>query len=338
VRDVVFVLQPQIVLLDLAGPADAFRAAAKIVPGSYRLQYVADRSSMSAAGGLSFSGLQPLPARLAPASILVLMGTMAPPSAADDPATLRLLGWLHATAGSGSGMLMCVCAGSVLAARAGLLAGRECTTHHEFIEELRRVEPRARVLDNRIFVQDGPVYTSAGVTAGLDLALHIIGQDLGAHVAAEIARGFVVYLRRSGTDPALSPWLMHRNHLHPAVHRVQDAVTRNPTASWKAAQLAEVACTSSRNLTRLFAEHAGCSPLDYVQLIRFALARQLVMQSRLDLERVAARAGFHSAQHMRRVWRRWEPRPPSAFRESEPPAASAILRPGFAARASQLGC
>jgi transcriptional regulator GlxA family with amidase domain len=91
-------------------------------------------------------------------------------------------------------------------------------------------------------------------------------------------------------------------------------VARDPAASWSAAELSAIACTSPRNLSRLFAEHAGCSPLDYVQLIRFALARQMVMRSPLDLEHVAARAGFRSAQHLRRVWSRWEALPPSVFR------------------------
>jgi transcriptional regulator GlxA family with amidase domain len=174
--------------------------------------------------------------------------------------------------------------------------------------------PNARVLDNRIFVEDGSVLSSAGVTAGLDLALHVIGSQLGPRVAADVARDLVVYLRRSGTDAALSPWVQHRNHLHPAVHRVQDAVTRKPAASWTSNELSAVACTSPRNLARLFAEHAHCSPLDYVQLIRFAFAKELVTQSKLDLERIAARAGFRSAQQLRRVWARWEPRSPSAFR------------------------
>jgi transcriptional regulator GlxA family with amidase domain len=173
------------------------------------------------------------------------------------------------------------------------------------------------VHDNRIFVEDGTVLTSAGVTAGLDLALYVIGQQLGPRVAAEVARDFVVYLRRSGTDPALSPWITHRNHVHPAVHRVQDAVVRDPTATWTAQRLSKVGCTSARNLARLFAEHAQCSPLDYVQLIRFASAKELVTQSKLDLERIAAKAGFRSAQHLRRVWARWEAQPPSAFRPRE---------------------
>lgn len=124
----------------------------------------------------------------------------------------------------------------------------------------------------------------------------------------------VVYLRRSGSDPALSPWLMHRNHLHPAVHRVQDAISRNPATPWPANRLAAVASTSPRNLARLFSQHAKCSPLDYVQRMRVAIARELVTQSDLDLERVAERAGFSSAHQLRRVWRRWEGAPPSLLR------------------------
>jgi transcriptional regulator GlxA family with amidase domain len=300
------------VLLDVAGPADAFRNANDRIPGSYRLRFVAPHAAVAAAVGLTLSRLEPLPAQLAPGTILVLTGVSGAAIDPQAPATRSVIRWLRESASPA--LLLCVCAGSVLAAYAGLLAGRECTTHHAHIEELRRVEPRARVLDNRIFVEDGTVFTSAGVTAGLDLALHLIGEQQGPRIAAEIARDLVVYLRRAGSDPALSPWVMHRNHLHPAVHRVQDAVARNPAGSWTAAELSAIACTSTRNLSRLFAEHAHCSPLDYVQLIRFALARQLVTCSRLDLELVASRAGFRSAQHLRRVWSRWEAQPPSALR------------------------
>jgi len=310
--EVVFVLLPQAILLDVAGPADAFRNAGNRVPGSYRLRFIAPQPALAAAVGLQVSGLEPLPARLESGTILVLTGVSGAGIDARAPPTRCVIDWLRESARPE--LLLCVCAGSVLAGHAGLLAGRDCTTHHAHIAELRRVEPRARVLDNRIFVQDGAVFTSAGVTAGLDLALHVIGQRQGPRIAADIARDLVVYLRRAGTDPALSPWVMHRNHLHPAVHRVQDAVARNPAASWSSAELSAIACTSSRNLSRLFAEHARCSPLDYVQLIRFALARELVTGSRVDLERVATRAGFRSAQHLRRVWSRWEAQPPSAFR------------------------
>jgi len=329
-REVVFVLLPNVVLLDVAGPADAFRSAERRVPGSYRLRFVAPLPSLTAAAGLTLGALEPLPEELPPGALLILTGIAGAGTDPHEPATRRAIAWLRSGAAAGA-ELLCVCTGSVLAGLAGLLTGRECTTHHEHIEELRRVEPRARVLENRIFVEDGTVTTSAGVTAGLDLALHVIGRQLGSDVAADVARGLVVYLRRAGTDPAFSPWVMHRNHLHPAVHRVQDAVTRDPAAAWSSAQLAAVACTGPRNLARLFAEHARCSPLDYVQLIRFAFAKQLVTHSRLDLEHVAARAGFGSAQHLRRVWARWEARPPSAFRGRAPaprPVSQALTAAG----------
>jgi transcriptional regulator GlxA family with amidase domain len=305
-----------VVLLDVAGPADAFRNANTKVTDSYRLRFVAPNGSVRAAVGLELGGLEPLPSRLPDGAIVVLTGIAGDSMRLEEPETRALTDWL-ASGVTKNGLLLCVCSGSVVAAKAGLLAGRECTTHFEHIEELRKVEPRARVLDNRIFVEDGAVFTSAGVTAGLDLALYVIGQQLGARVAADVARDLVVYLRRSGSDPALSPWVSHRNHLHPAVHRVQDAVVRDPTAAWTAQQLSSVACTSTRNLARLFAEHAQCSPLDYVQLIRFAFAKELVTRSKWDLERVAEKAGFRSAQHLRRVWARWESRPPSAFRARE---------------------
>jgi len=316
VRDVYFVVLPQLVLLDLAGPAEAFRLAGKNVPGSYRLHFIAPARSIQAAIGLQLASLEPLPARLPQDSIVVLTGVSGKTVDLDEPVTQRVIAWLQ-TGVTSSGMLLCVCAGSVIAGKAGLLSGRECTTHHSHIEELREVAPDAQVVDNRIFVEDGSVLSSAGVTAGLDLALHVVGNQLGPRVAADVARDLVVYLRRSGSDPALSPWVQHRNHLHPAVHRVQDAVTRRPAASWTSSELSAVACTSPRNLARLFADHAHCSPLDYVQLIRFAFAKELVTQSKLDLERIAVRAGFRSAQQLRRVWARWELRTPSEFRAAQ---------------------
>lgn len=310
-RDVVFVLMRNLVLLDLAGPADVFRNANDRAPGSYRVRFVAPHPKITLAGGLTIADCEPLPARLRPGTVLVLLGSAGEGFDPRDRATRQVIDWLRS---ANPALLMCVCAGSVLAAHAGLLAGRECTTHHLCIEELRRVEPRARVLENRIFVKAAQVYTSAGVTAGLDLALHVVGEQVNVRVAADIARDLVVYMRRAGSDPATSPWVMYRNHLHPAVHRAQDAVTRDPTARWGLADLSDVACTSVRHLSRLFAEHAGCSPREYVQLIRFALARELVIQTRHNLERVAKRAGFHSAQQLRRAWLRWETRPPSEFR------------------------
>lgn len=313
-RPVLFAMLPDLVLLDVAGAAEAFRIANQEVPGSYGLHFVAPTASLRTGVGLELHELPPLPQRVADESIVVITGVTGSAVRFERPEIQRLIDWLKPVAANPRVTVMCVCAGSVIAAKAGVLRGRECTTHHEHIDELATIEPTAIVHANRLFVEDGRLFTSAGVTAGTDLALHMIGQHLGHQVAASVARKLVVYMRRSGTDPQLSPWLMHRNHIHPAVHRVQDAVTRNPTAEWSAPRLAAVACMSERNLARLFAEHAACSPLDYVQRMRVALARDLLTNSSLNIERVAERAGFSSAHHLRRVWRRWEAQAPNLQR------------------------
>lgn len=314
-RQVIFALLPRAVLLDIAGPAEAFRVAEKTVPGSYALSFVGSTRTIETAVGMEIGSVRPLPRRVEDHSIVVVTGVTGTIDFESEP-IIKLCEWLREIMTNETITLMCVCAGAVVAASAGLLAHRECTTHHTDIEVLRRVDPSAKVHADRIFVEDGRILTSAGVTAGIDLALHVISQQLGPKVAATVARDLVVYLRRSGTDPALSPWLMHRNHIHPVVHRVQDAVSRNPAARWPARKLAEIAHTSSRNLTRLFAQHAECSPLDYVQRMRLALARELLTQSDLSIDRVAEKAGFTSAHQLRRVWRRWESGSPTAAREA----------------------
>ena len=313
-RTVLFALLPEVVLLDVAGAAEAFRIAEREVPGSYQLRFVSTQSTIRAAIGLQLDKLEPLPERVPDHSVIVVTGVSTKGLRLDGAPSTALARWLKHVMANETVTLMCVCAGSLLGAKAGLLAGRECTTHHDHIDDLAQLEPTATVHANRIFVEDGRVFTSAGVTAGLDLTLYVIGQQLGHQVAANVARDLVVYMRRSGGDPQLSPWVMHRNHVNPVLHRVQDAVIKDPAARWSAARLAAVACMSSRNLARLFAEHADCSPLDYVQRLRVALARELVANSELGMERVAEKTGFSSAHQLRRVWRRWEQTPPTAHR------------------------
>jgi transcriptional regulator GlxA family with amidase domain len=312
--NVLFALLPDVVLLDVTGPAEAFRIAGNVAPGSFALQFAAGSGQVTSGMGLTLANLQVLPDEIERDTIVVVPGIIGNRLRLDAPATMQLVEWLRTHAGNPNLRIMCVCAGAVIAAQAGLLAGKPCTTHHSHLQELAAVEPTAKVLDNRIFVEAGNLYTSAGVTAGIDLALHIIGQHCGAPAAAHVAREMVVYLRRAGTDPALSPWVAHRNHLHPAVHRVQDAIVANPAAAWSIERMAHVAHASSRNLARLFVEHARCTPLDYLHQVRFALARELLTQSGLDMERVAEKSGFSSAHHLRRVWRKFEQAPPSSVR------------------------
>jgi len=170
------------------------------------------------------------------------------------------------------------------------------------------------VMDNRVFVVDGPVASSAGITAGIDVALHLIAEECGEALAASVAEDMVVYLRRSPRDTELSPFHMHRRHLHPTVHRVQDAIVSEPQRDWDMASLAEVGRAAQRHLLRLFIDHAGISPLDYLRLIRLERARQS-LEFGATVTRAAAVAGFSSDLQLRRAWsRQWGGSPRDAAR------------------------
>ncbi|MFQ6590926.1 MULTISPECIES: GlxA family transcriptional regulator [Pseudomonas] len=318
---VLFVLLPNVLMLDLAGPAEVLRLAAQVEDTAvidFDLRYVSPVESLQTSIGLPLAGLAPLPAVLAPGTLVVLVGSTSKVSKARqqafEVASQALTQWLQNVYAPSGERLVCVCAGALSAARAGLLDGRQCTTHHALCATLQAVAPKARVLENRLYVTDGPVSCSAGVTAGIDLMLHLLAELAGPRLACTVARDMVVYMRRSGADPQLSPWIAGRNHLHPAVHRVQDAIAAAPCEAWTVTRMAALACTSSRHLARLFHEHVGSSPLDYLHRLRLAVARELLAESALGIETVAERAGFGSARHLRRIWSKYEAGTPSSLR------------------------
>jgi transcriptional regulator GlxA family with amidase domain len=311
--DVYFVLAPRFVLLDLAGPAEAFHYAA-LAGAKLRLHYLAAVPTLESGLGLPLGGLEPLPARLPEGALVFVCGSMDSVQSYRRPEAKATVEWLR-RAITPRQELACVCSGALLAGRAGLLDGRRCATHHTLTETLRQLAPRAEVLEDRVFVSDGPIATSAGVTAGLDLALHLLEQRYGAGIAQGVARELVVWLRRTGNDPQLSPWLSFRNHMHPVVHATQDAISRAPERDWSLPELARASHTSVRNLTRLFRRHAGVSVLEYLQRIRAAQARQLLENPRHSVETVAEAVGLGSARSLRRVFAKLGEIAPSAYRQ-----------------------
>lgn len=312
--DVYFVLTPRFLMLDLSGPAEAFAYAVR-AGAPFRVHCVAPTPTVQSALGLQVGGLEPLPEQLPPGALVFLTGVMGAATGYDCPEARAVVAWLR-RAVTREQRLACVCSAALLAARAGMLEGRQCTTHHSLTEALRTLAPRARVLEDRVFVEDGNLCTSAGVTTGIDLALHLIQQHAGAALAQGVARELVVWQRRTGSDPQLSPWLAFRNHLHPVVHRIQDAVSREPARAWTLPELARLAHSSVRNLTRLFREQTGTSIVDYQQRLRVAQARQLLENPRNSVERVAEQVGFSSARSLRRVFAKVDGALPSARRRS----------------------
>ncbi|WP_353189470.1 helix-turn-helix domain-containing protein [Pandoraea pnomenusa] len=334
IQPVYLLVMPDSLLLDVAAPAEALRIANHQQEDvRFVLRYVGTQRSVATSIGLRVSPLDVLPDTLPDDAWLVVAGTVAKPlpvqasdEAPDADTTLsaetvpadaesRAIAWLRSVVRP-SHQLACICTGALLAARAGLLDARACTTHHGSCDALRALAPNARVTDNRLYVRDGNVWTSAGVTTGLDLMLTLIADATGPLCAAAVARQMVVYARRAGADPQLSPWLEGRNHLHPALHRVQDAIASDPAHDWTLASMAEIACASERHVTRLFREYAGVAPIDYLHRLRIALAREMLGNSQLDLERIAERTGFGSSRHLRRVWHKFDALPPSHARRA----------------------
>lgn len=318
-----FVLTPPVLMLDYAGPAEALRMAVEC-GAPFELHHCGPLARVATSIGTFIDGLDPLPAVLPPHSLVMVVGTMESPEPGTSAPFDAVASWLRSAPREDT-RVASICSGAFLLARAGYLAGRRCTTHFALVDLLRREEPSAHVLDDCLFVDDSNVLTSAGITAGIDLSLHLIEHYAGAEVAAEVARRQVLYQRRAGNDTQVSPWLAHRNHLHPAVHRAQDIIARDLTRAWSVAELARAAYLSSRHLSRLFAEHAGISVLSYQQSLRVARAQQLMSDPGLTIERVAEQSGFASVRDFRRVWRRYHETSPARFRDEQlPPDASAV--------------
>ena len=302
-----FVLLPGSLILDWAGPAEALRMANQRLrdagePDAFGLHFIGPQAETASSVGATISAIAPLPTSLPDNSWVVLVGQ---PGATIDVATPEVLTLLHWLRGlrlkEGQLELITVCAGAVLAGHAGLLHGHRATTHHHHLDELRQMAQGCDVVENRVFVLDGAVSSSAGVTTGIDLFLHRIAAVCGPALAARVAQSMVVALRRGPNDPELSPFLCHRNHLHPALHRVQDAVGQRPQADWSVARMAEVAITSPRHLTRLFLSHAGIAPLQYLRRIRLDVA-EVALRAGHNVTQAAQMAGFSSDTQLRRTW------------------------------------
>ncbi len=308
--DVYFVLPRGSLILDWAGPAEALRFANTELPPrrpAFVLRFVAPEATSQSSVGAMVAGLAPLPELVdAPAWVVLVGRTSNSQRRGDDHRTDRedrlVIDWLRRVQPGERGVrLVTVCSGALLAASAGLFARRRVTTHHGDLDELARRAPDATVVPDRVFVHDGDIWSSAGVTAGIDLALHLVAAQCGPVVAARVAQRMAVALRRGPDDPQLSPFLAHRQHFNARLHRVQDALSAAPREPWSVARMAEFVHTTPRTLTRLFGEHAGTTPLAYLRGIRLALART-ALEAGSSVGAAAEAAGFHSDLQLRRAW------------------------------------
>jgi transcriptional regulator GlxA family with amidase domain len=204
---------------------------------------------------------------------------------------------------AGARRVASICTGAFILAAAGLLNGKRATTHWKVAHQLASRYPTCRVEPDAIYVRDGNTYSSAGVTAGIDLALALLEEDHGAELTRDVARSLVVYMQRSGGQSQFSAPLQGPPPRSPALRSITDLVTANPHGDYSLGALANHLSVSTRHLTRLFSDELSTTPARFVEDIRFDMARALLDQ-RHNATQAAALAGFPSYESMRRVFAR----------------------------------
>ena len=293
---VLVVVLPDVHALDFAGPVQTVYEANGFGAG-YDLRFVSEFDEVRTAQGFSIGRLQPLPEPAA-SDWIVVAGT---DSATVDDISVPV-DWLRRAAQKGA-RLSSVCSGAIALGRAGLLDGKQCTTHWKMLDRLRDACNKAEVLDNRLYVCDGNIVTSAGEASGIDMALYLVEQDHGPKLAARVAREMVVYVRRAGEATQRSIYLEHREHIHPSVHRVQDWIMSHPDRRATIDELARVAALSPRHLTRVFRESTGVTLKAFAHKVKLEVAKQLTQNPTLTIEDIATRCGFSDARQLRRIWK-----------------------------------
>jgi transcriptional regulator GlxA family with amidase domain len=302
-RRVVILAFPGVQPLDVIGPAEVFAGADTLSGGgSYSVEVVAkDPGPIAVRGG----GYSLVPKRTTascrgPIDTMIVAGGMGVRAAEGD---VELIRWIRSAARR-SRRVTSVCSGSFLLARAGLLEGKTVTTHWASTEELARLHPELEVDPTPIFVRDGDVWTSAGVTSGMDLSLALVEEDLGREVAVEIARWLVLFLQRPGGQAQFSSHLSAQMAERRPLRELQSWIADNLDADLRVETLAERAAMSPRNFARFFRREIGMTPAAYVEELRVERARQLLEDSADPVDLVSARCGFGTPETMRRAFGR----------------------------------
>ncbi len=302
---IVFFAPPHLTALDLIGPLQAFQAAERVAGHRYQIEVCGLTKSLPIAGNLQFSNLVPYQGiELGPNDILCVAGFSGPIDDTLDALRLHqpLFRWIRRTWEAGA-TVCSVCTGSYLLAEAGLLDGLACATHWRDVDDMQQRYPKIEVRRDLIFVEAGRVFTSAGVVAGIDLAIHLLSLRHGPKLAFEVARQLVVYLRRSGDFKQESIYLQYRNHLDDIVHRAQsiliEKLDQPPNLELLAAQVG----ASPRNLSRRFRQSLDLSIGDYLRELRLERARTLLRESGSKVEDVAKACGFNGSRQLRNLYR-----------------------------------
>src|SRR5215216_3304093 len=299
-RRVVLAVFPGVQTLDVTGPAEVFRAATLLKRPGYEVTIAARTTAPIETSTVSFVPDARLDDCTGPIDTLMVAGGTGTRAAEEDAA---LVEWI-AEAATRSRRVTSVCTGALLLAKAGLLDGRRATTHWASCAELARRYPGVTVEPDPIFVRDGNVVTSAGVTAGMDLALALVEEDLGRDAALEAARWLVVFLQRPGGQAQFSAQLAAQTADRAPLRELQAWIPDHLGEDLSVPSLARRACMSDRNFARAFRRETGMTPGAYVEAARVERARIALETGDLAVEAIARQAGFGTVETMRRAFRR----------------------------------
>jgi transcriptional regulator GlxA family with amidase domain len=294
---VIFFIASQTHILDLAGPVQVFYEAGTY-GHPYEIIYISDQAEKSSSAGIMFGHLQHISdVTVQPDDIIFIPGFQL------DATNTALRDWLTNIAHTGA-TLCSVCTGSFALASAGLLDGQGCTTHWKYTTRLQQEYPLTKVLTNRLFVKSGNIYTSAGITTGIDLALFIIEERHGPSFAWQLAAEMVVYIRRDGDDTQQSIYLQYRRHINNHIHQVQDYIIHHLNEKLSLDALATQVHTSSRNLTRMFRTATGITIGQYIDKLRVEKAVSLLKENN-KVTIVAQQCGFKSVVQLRTMIKKY---------------------------------
>ncbi|MET8955025.1 GlxA family transcriptional regulator [Streptomyces sp. NPDC004393] len=313
-RTLLVVLFEAVQSLDVTGPVEVFAGAEACRPGTYRVVTASlDGAPVRTSSGLTLVPDHALADAPAPHTLIVPggQGTRSP-----DP---RLVDWLRRH-GPRADRLVSICTGAILLARAGLLDGRRVTTHWAYCDTLARDHPEIAVDPDPIYVRDGRVATSAGVTAGIDLALALIEEDLGRDTALTVARHLVVFLRRPGNQAQFSAQLAAQTAQRAPLREVQQWITEHPADDLSVESLATRCRLSPRHFARAFRAETGLSPGRYVDRVRLEHARRLLEDTGDGVQEISRASGYGTPEAMRRAFLKALGAAPAEYRRRFRPA------------------
>jgi transcriptional regulator GlxA family with amidase domain len=323
-----FVVFPGIQALDLAGPMDAFaEAQLKVPPQPNRPCYELVTIGLTGRAAVASSGLRILPQftfeSAPPLDTLIVPGG----AGARDPKTCYSIGAWVKSQSNQIRRIAAVCTGVYGLAASGLLDGRRATTHWEFVKDIATRYPSLNVDPDALFVKDGRFYTSAGITAGIDLSLALIEEDYGIEIALTVARGLVVYLKRSGGQAQYSEPLRFQTQSSDRLARVASWAAVNLNKSLSVEELARRARLSPRQFTRQFGKRFGATPAAFVETARLNEAKERLTKTHARISRVASSVGFRSADVFRRRFERQFGVTPTAYRDRFNGSATSSMAP-----------